>query len=174
VASQLRLVSGNVGNQSASANAASYWDHAFPTGYVEVWGLQVGNVGNNEDIGLFLHLADPSTTTLDGYLARAVRPPGNDGWDLWRFTNGVGTSIATDYDNTMPSGGQYSLFRRVGNDLEIWDQSAGGNWTNRITVTDSTYTGGYAGIYIGTDDAGYTGFGGGAPVEFIPQIIRYR
>lgn len=174
---QVRLQAIHARNQSVSNNAGSYWVAQFPAGDVEVWGVVEGNVGSSEDIGIFLHLTDPATTSIDGYLASFVdRGALTDGADLWRFDNGsTGTMLASNYDDHMPGSGDIILFRRVGNDLEIW-LGEGGVWTNKITDTDSTYTGaGHAALYIGTDDASFVGFGGGAPidVEFVPQVMRY-
>lgn len=155
-------------------------DISLPAGDCEVWGI-VGRCDEvSETIGLLLHIHDPGTS-LDAYQMTVGDRVGND-WLLHRYTNGSATLLAQN-GTVHPVQNDIILLRRVGNNIETWwyDESDGlpiqdpAAWTQIFNVNDTTHTQGTIGMVVATSDqeAYFRGFGGGVPVEFTSQVMRY-
>jgi hypothetical protein len=175
----LRLVSNLAGNQGGTGQSASFRTATIPAGDAQVWGIQSGATGSAEAMGLCLHLQDAGASGVDGYIARSVDVAGfPDVADIWRITNGTPTRIKLVQADHTHQGGRYLLFQRVGDDLELWLLPPGGDpdtdWELLADVADTIYTGGHLGLYCQTDDASWSGFGGGGPISFRPQVMRYQ
>lgn len=179
-ASTCRLDS-NAAKENSRASASHRVVGEFPAGDAEVWGTCVGTAigAGFEGMGLCIHLADADTTGVDGYVAECVNEIFFSGWRLYKLANGVESTLATSGGNGLFTSDQ-ALLRRVGSDLEIWVNKVNGvhspnfGWLNVITFSDTSYEGGFPGLFVGTDDLHWGEFGGGGTVEYVPQILRYR
>jgi YD repeat-containing protein len=162
----LRLAGGMAADQppsGASYNGSAWTAQPLPPGDSEVWAVQgLGTAGNtNEGMGLFLSLQNPTSASWSGYAGRFYDVIGPDLWQIWRIDAGAGTVIgAISLEDSMQAGDTL-LLRRSGSALELWRGRAG-VWVLKVAATDSAYTGGDPGLWIGTDDARWNGFGAGA------------
>jgi hypothetical protein len=71
-----------------------------------------------------------------------------------------GTSIATG-NPTIAAGDSIGV-RMTGATLTVYHQASGGSWQQVLTTTDSTYSSGYAGIGISSQNTSISSFGSGS------------
>lgn len=140
----------------------------------EIWARRGGGVYTFPHGTRMALFTDPGTPAVDGY---AVLATGSFDWILRRYDNGGFTTLATAPPFTYPIAPQLQLMRIVGNDIEVWVDAdgTGSTWTMAISATDATYR---DDLYMvlgatGNEDA-WDDFGGGPPISFLPQIMRYK
>jgi len=110
-----------------------------------------------DGIGLWLRVGNPNTSSLGGYFAWYA--PGS-GLRIWRAANTTLTPI-TNYTAFTLSAGDKLWFRANGSSLVLAIFNSG-VWTDKVSVTDATYSIGYIGIFGAADTTWRaTDFGGG-------------
>lgn len=165
----------------ASFNASWYQAMTLPAGDCQVWGKVRSGPGSAERIGVMMHLNDPtSAANIDGYCALFISIAGepNDPWSIWKVSNGSWTELNFEIPavEVSPDENDFLLFDRVGSDLTFWHyDSSTDAWFDRVSATDSDFTGGFGALHTMGDEASFKGFGGGAERQArLQQIIRYR
>jgi len=128
--------------------------------YISVPTLPPGDVS-----ALYLRIAQPGTTTADGYELRADAIASE--WTIYSVTNGVETPIGSAVSHAFAAGDKMG-FSAVGSTLTGY-RFTGGTWNQIIQRTDSTYlSAGLIGTYYSSgtvyklDD-----FGGGTITSFL-------
>ena len=165
---QLKVLSNVL--QRVSGNGSAYRIREYE-GDMEAFMTIVSNPGNLNGIAVAVDLQDVGTSGWDGYTLRLHRSLTSWDWNIYRFTNGSGTSLASW--GLTPAAGNKILLRRIGSKLEAWRYN-GGAWTLMQSVTDTTYQRGKIGAQI--FDAGHGGaataddFGGGS----LGQTVGYE
>lgn len=181
LSNQLKLASNTAVGIDASTFQGSYWTPSTFSDDMEVWGTVSGDAGENNTGWLLGFMKEmDGATTADGYYFQIRNPVGAWTADIQRVANDVPTAIKVYAEPPSLLAGHLLLMQRVGDDLTVYHSEDGGaNWTAYGTpVTDTTYMTGL-GVFIGVDNGtsslpGWTDVGGGEPIEFVPQIMRYR
>lgn len=128
-----------------------------------------------ENYRLMICLQDVGGSNWDGYQLVIASETGDDHWYIRRVTNG-----ATAAETSVVQDAVYwkrVLFKTDGSTVEGWGSND--DWASSTLVisrSDSTYTSGYIGMGIQSNTTAtqpqFDEYGGGDPVEFIPQIYR--
>ncbi len=150
----LKLVSNQVLATSA-ARCGAYWAAAADS---EAF-LTVATLPTSDGVGLWLRVIHPGTANVSGYMA--WYEPSAPSLAIWRVTNGAFTRIAIQTSPAFATGDKL-WFRASGSSL-VLATFHGGVWADQLTVTDTTYAGGYIGIFGGANTTWRVDdFGGGA------------
>lgn len=142
----------------------------------EVW-VEVADAmtGGSSQMSVAARTSDFGTT-WDGYILQHLAAT----MDMSVVTNGSLTSLGSVSGVPTPATGDRVALVIQGTQLEAWRYSAGGVWTKMIEKSDSTYSSGAIGVFLGQPGGSVTVglFGGGTPATDArtapPMIGRAR
>jgi len=163
--------------RTGSGSAYSYWTPLVMDGDdAECWSYTRGGNASANAWGWALLRGLGGTNAWDGYVARMEIGTGGGSCHMYRVLNGTSTNIQTNNANPPTGGGWLGLIRRNGALVEFWasdDGQTGANWTNYLSVSDSTYTTGLSGaLHCFGDLTEHDYFGVGPHVVRRPQFFR--
>lgn len=154
---QLKLVSNQIASTSGVTRGSGYWTPSIYTDSEAF--MTFSTVPTTDGAGVYVRLTSPGSGSASGYMGWFF--PGS-GFRLWRLDNGTLNVIGGYSGSTTLAAGDKIWLRATGSSI-VLAQFHSGSWTDVVTVTDSTYTQGYIGIF-GAADTGWRSddFGGGS------------
>jgi len=148
---------------------------------IEVWGRPIGGNASGIAWGLAFWQQPGGSNQVDGYRFRQDVATSGGGTNIYRYSNGNRTVIASGPSSFTgaPNGGLF-LFRIFSTGLmEAYSsQDFGVTWTLKASVTDLTYTGTfYLGLGINDNSVSqilaWRTVGGGNVLKHRTRIIRW-
>ena len=135
------VVTGNTAARAATGGyrQGSYWSAGSFGANVEL-AVEVSDWTNTTSNGLalFLRLATIGTSSTDGYALAIERSSTATTWYIWRYDNGVATSLGLGTSQAVVAG-DLVAFQAIGSELRGYIRTAG-SWTLVISASDSTYS----------------------------------
>jgi RHS repeat-associated protein len=141
----------------------SFRSHDLPAGDAEVFGTIAVVPDDQRIMSLYLSLREAGTPGVDGYEARWFHWIARDGVYIRKIVDGVSTNLPGSPVEIAdePIAGDVLLFRRVGDELELWHKR-GATSVLRLKTSDGSYHGGRLGLGTQGIKARWDDFGGGA------------
>jgi RHS repeat-associated protein len=156
----LEVLGNAVGQNEAETLAANSFRTDEIVGDAEVHARIAAMPDNNQDFFLYLHLQQPGTAEVDGYVARWFHWISTDGLYIRKLVDGVQTTIAGPLA-LDPAVGDTLLLRRFGLGLELW-RKHGATWTKLLSTIDESFTSGHLGLGLDDEAGRWDDFGGGS------------
>lgn len=139
-------IQGNQGTAGSNTYSGSWWNAAQFGPDVEAgMTLATRPTPNNRYSAVFLRVASPGTSGVDGYQVWCEKLSGTDTVAVERITNQSYTSVGASISQEFSAGDGFGA-DMIGNTITIYRKPSVGSWGALATRTDSTYSGsGYIG-----------------------------